>query len=62
MDEWIETYKKDGRPLPSATAGKNIQANLYCADLHQALAFRALYEGESLNIFVVKTLRRIVTD
>ena len=65
VDEWIETYKKDGYPLPSATAGKKYSGKFVLRthpDLHQALAIRALNEGESLNNFVVKNLRRIVSD
>ncbi len=65
VDEWIEIYKKDGRPLPSATAGKKYSGKFVLRtdpDLHQALAIHALNEGESLNNFVVKTLRRVVSD
>jgi len=63
VDEWIEIYKKDGRPLPSETAGKKYSGKFVLRtdpDLHQALAIRALNEGESLNNFVVKTLKRVV--
>ncbi|MFQ5631294.1 MAG: toxin-antitoxin system HicB family antitoxin, partial [bacterium] len=52
MDEWIEIYKKDGRPLPSETTGKKYSGKFVLRtdpDLHQALAIRALNEGESLN-------------
>ena len=65
VDEWIEIYNKDGRPLPSATAGKKYSGKFVLRtdpDLHQALAIRALNKGESLNNFVVKTLRRILSD
>ena len=24
VDEWIETMKRDGKPLPPATAGRNV--------------------------------------
>lgn len=65
VDEWIEIYRNDVRPLPSATAGKKYSGKFVLRtdpDLHQALAIRALNEGESLNNSVVKTLRRIVSD
>ena len=28
VDEWIEILKKDGKPLPPATAGKNVAEKL----------------------------------
>jgi len=65
LDEWIAIYKNDSRLLPSATAGKKYSGKFVLRtdpDLHQALAIRALNEGESLNNFVVKTLRRSVSD
>lgn len=65
VDDWIEIYKQDGRPLPEATAGKSYSGKFILRtdpELHKALAIRALNEGESLNQFVVKTLREIVSD
>ena len=62
VDEWIEVYKKDGRPLPPPTnkkySGKFVLRT--GSDLHQALAIRAMNDGESLNNFVVKTLKKAV--
>jgi predicted HicB family RNase H-like nuclease len=62
VDEWIKIYKKDGRPLPPPTNKKYSGKFVLRAgsDLHQALALRALNEGESLNNFVVRTLRRAI--
>ena len=31
VDEWIEVLKKDGKPLPPATAGRNIAERLLLA-------------------------------
>jgi predicted HicB family RNase H-like nuclease len=65
VDEWIEIYKKDGRHLPPATSGKKYSGKFVLRtepDFHQALAIRALNEGESLNNFVVKTLKRVVSN
>ncbi len=62
VDEWIEIYNTEGNPLPSPT-NKNYSGKFVLrtgSELHQALAVRALNEGESLNRFVVKTLKRIV--
>lgn len=62
LDEWIELYEKDGRLLPPPTArsysGKFVLRT--GPDLHQALSVRAMLEGESLNTFVVRALRKSV--
>jgi predicted HicB family RNase H-like nuclease len=62
VDEWIEIYKKDGRPLPPPTNKKYSGKFVLRAgsDLHQALAVRALNEGDSLNTFVIKTLKKAI--
>jgi predicted HicB family RNase H-like nuclease len=62
IDEWIEIYKKDGRPLAPPTNKKYSGKFVLRAgsDLHQALAVRALNEGNSLNNFVIKTLKKAV--
>jgi predicted HicB family RNase H-like nuclease len=62
VDAWIELYEKDGRPLPPPTArsysGKFVLRT--GPDLHQALSVRAMLEGESLNTFVVRALRKSI--
>ena len=60
VDEWIEIYKKDGRPLPLPTNKKYSGKFVLRAgsELHQALAIRALNQGESLNSYVVKALKK----
>jgi predicted HicB family RNase H-like nuclease len=62
VDEWIEIYEKDGQPLPPPTnksySGKFVLRT--GSELHRALALKALYEGESLNSFIVKTLKEAV--
>lgn len=64
VDDWIEIYKKDGRHLPKATnkkySGKFVLRT--GSELHQALALKALNEGESLNNFLIKKLKRVVSD
>ncbi len=62
VDEWIEIYNKDKRPLPPPT-NKNYSGKFVLrtgSDLHKALAVRALNEGESLNKFVTKALQKII--
>ena len=63
VDEWIEIYKKDGRPLPQSTSKKYSGKFVLRtgAELHQALAIKALNNGESLNKFVIKKLKKVVS-
>ncbi len=64
VDEWIEIYRKDGRPLPPPTnrrySGRFVLR--VGPDLHRALAVRALIDDESLNTFLVKCLRKAVQE
>jgi predicted HicB family RNase H-like nuclease len=63
LDEWIEIYKKEGRRLPNPTnkkySGKFVLRT--GTELHQALAMKALNEGESLNSFLLKKLKHVVS-
>jgi predicted HicB family RNase H-like nuclease len=60
VDEWIQLYKKDGRPLPPPTSKKYSGKFVLRigAELHQALVLKAMKNGESLNSYVVKSLRK----
>lgn len=63
IDGWIEIYRKDGRPLPPPT-NRNYSGRFVLRtgpEMHRALAVRALSEGESLNTFVVKSLKKTVS-
>ena len=63
VDEWIKIYDKEGRSLPPPT-NKNYSGKFVLrtgSDLHKTLAIKALGKGESLNMFVVKALERIVS-
>lgn len=63
VDEWIEIYHKEGRSLPPPTnkaySGRFVLRT--GPDLHRALAIRALTDGESLNTFVIRSLKKAVT-
>ena len=64
VDDWIEIYKKDGKPLPPSTLGKKYSGKFQLrtgSELHQALTIRALQAGESLNNFCINVLRKSVT-
>ncbi len=59
VDEWIEIYKKDGKPLPLATAGKTYSGKFVLRtnpDLHQRLSIAAMQNGKSLNGYCVQIL------
>jgi len=65
VDEWIEIYAKDGRPLPPATAGKKYSGKFQLrlgSELHQALAIRAMQTGDSLNNYCTKSLKKSLTQ
>ncbi len=60
IDEWIETIKKDGKPLPKATANKEYSGRFLLRvgnDLHRALAVRALKADQSLNSYAMQILK-----
>ncbi len=63
LEEWIDIYKKDKRPLPNPTnkkySGKFVLRT--GSELHQALAIKALGESESLNNYLVKKLKKVVS-
>ncbi|MDQ6955345.1 MAG: toxin-antitoxin system HicB family antitoxin [Mariprofundaceae bacterium] len=60
VDEWIEIYKQDGKPLPEATAGKSYSGKIMLRtnpELHQRLAIAARQHHQSLNKFCIETLQ-----
>lgn len=60
VDEWIDTIKKDGKPLPKATADKEYSGRFLLRvgnDLHRTLAVRALEADQSLNNYAMQILR-----
>ena len=63
LDEWIDIYNKEGRALPESTnkkySGKFVLRT--GSDLHKALALKAMNEGDSLNTFVIKKLKKLVS-
>jgi len=63
VDEWIDIYSEEEMPLPSPTkkdySGKFVLRT--GPDLHKILTLKALSHGESLNHFVVKKLKSLVS-
>lgn len=62
VDEWIEIYKQDKRSLPEPTNRKYSGKFLLRTgeELHKYLAVNALKEGESLNSYIVKKLKKSI--
>ncbi len=62
VDEWIEVYQRDRRPLPPATNRKYSGRFVLRTgpQMHRALAVRALSESASLNSYVVRTLKKAI--
>lgn len=61
VEEWIRLYQQEGKPLPEPSAGKQYSGKFILRtgeDLHRLLAVRALQEGDSLNNYVVKVLKK----
>lgn len=64
VEEWIEIYKKDGKPLP-ATTNKKYSGKFVLrtgSELHQALAIKAMVNDDSLNNYVIKELKKAVSN
>jgi predicted HicB family RNase H-like nuclease len=64
VDEWIEIYQKDGMPLPASTVWKKYSGKFQLrtgSELHHVLTIKALQEGENLNNFCVKVLKKSIT-
>lgn len=63
VDEYIEIYRRDGRPLPEPTAHKNYSGRFVVRikpEIHRALSIRALAAGDSLNSYVQRALTAAV--
>ena len=61
IDDWVETYEKEGKKLPPPTANKSYSGkfNLRVGEeLHERLAIESLKVRESLNTYVVKALKK----
>ena len=64
IDEWIEIYQNEGKPLPPSTLDRHYSGKFQLragSDLHKALAIRALQNGGSLNNYCIGVLRQSVT-
>ena len=61
VEEAVELYGVDGKPLPPATVNKEYSGRFVLRvekELHQMLAIRAMREGESLNSYCQRILKK----
>lgn len=59
VNEWVEIYLRDGKPLPAVSAGKTYSGKFLVRvspELHQKAALKASARGESLNQFVAEAI------
>jgi predicted HicB family RNase H-like nuclease len=59
VDEWVEMFLSEGKPLPGATAGREYSGKFLVRlkpELHKKAALHAMVSGQSLNQYVVETL------
>ncbi|MBN1638326.1 MAG: type II toxin-antitoxin system HicB family antitoxin [Ignavibacteriales bacterium] len=64
LDEWLEIYKEDKLPLPEPT-NKNYSGKFVLrtgSELHKILALKAINEGDSLNNYLIKKLKKLVSN
>jgi len=65
VEEIISLYKKDKKKLPEPTAHKNYSGKFVLRiskELHQAIAIRAIQQGDSINNFCQKLLKSTVLE
>lgn len=63
VEEAIQLLRKEGRPLPVATANKRYSGKIALRippQLHKALAVKAFQEGESVNKFIQRELHEAI--
>ncbi len=59
VDEWIELYREEGRPLPQSDAGKTYSGKFnirMTPEEHKTIAIKALCSKKSLNTFCVEAV------
>lgn len=59
VEEWVEMFLRDGKPLPPPSAGKTYSGKFLvrvAPGVHQKAALKAQARGESLNQFVADAI------
>lgn len=65
LDEWIEIYNQDNRPLPVPISAIKFSGKFQLrmdSLLHKALFIRAMQSDESLNSYCVRALNKIISQ
>jgi predicted HicB family RNase H-like nuclease len=63
IEDWIERYKKENKPLPESFASKHFSGKFVLRvgeDLHKALAIKATLAEESMNTYCTKQLKEAI--
>jgi len=61
VGEWVALYNKEGKPLPEPSAGKDYSGKFVLRvdpELHKLLAVRAMQQGDSLNSYAARHLKK----
>jgi predicted HicB family RNase H-like nuclease len=59
VEEWVEVFLRDGRPLPAPAAGRTFSGKFLVRvspEIHRKAALKAQARGESLNQFVAEAI------
>ena len=62
VEEWVELFLSEGRPLPEPTANREYSGKFLVRlepELHRKAALHAMVNGQSLNQYVVETLENV---
>ncbi|MDD5260490.1 MAG: toxin-antitoxin system HicB family antitoxin [Methylacidiphilales bacterium] len=62
VEEWVDLYNKEGRTLPSPGFSKEYSGKFVLrvgSELHHLLAIRAMQEGDSLNNYCARLLKKV---
>jgi predicted HicB family RNase H-like nuclease len=65
VEEALNLYKEDNKPLPLSTAKKNYSGKFLLRtgkEFHKLLSIKALLSEESLNSYCVKVLKKAITQ
>ncbi len=61
VEEWVDLYNREGKALPKPSAGKEYSGKFILrldSELHRLLAVRALQQGDSLNNYCARLLKK----
>lgn len=64
VEEWVELHNSEGMALPAPSAGKEYSGKFVLrvgSELHRLLAVRAMQEGDSLNNYCARLLKKVAS-